>query len=201
MKDSGINWLGLIPQYWSIKRLKDIALILKGGTPKPDFIFDEKTDYTFYWATPTDFKDIDSSLNFTHRTIHKEKISEVGSLLKENNLLISCRAPAGKVAYVKKISFNQGCKAVNLKNNYNSKYYFYSLIASRKYLEELAKGTTFQEISTISFKNALYAQPPLLQQTTIANFLEHHTSKLDKEISLLEQKVEKLDEYKQALIF
>src|SRR5690606_34089136 len=39
------------------------------------------------------------------------------------------------------------------------------------------------------------------QQTAIANYLDHHTSKIDKEISLLEQKVEKLDEYKQALIY
>ncbi len=202
MKNSGVEWIGDIPIDWSIKRLKDMSFILNGGTPKSDFIFDEKNESTVYWATPTDFKDVEPSLNITKRTIHKDKINEAGNLLKENNLLISCRAPVGKVAYIKqKLSFNQGCKAVSLKNKYNTKYYFYNLIASRKYLEELAKGTTFQEISTTSFKNALYALPPLSQQTAIANYLDHHTTKIDKEISLLEQKVEKLDEYKKALIY
>ena len=202
MKNSGVKWINDIPNNWEIKRLKDFSKIFNGGTPKPEFIFSEKNSDTFYWATPTDFKDIEFNLSKTGRTIDKLKISEAGKLLKKDDLLISCRAPVGKVAYVKEsLSFNQGCKAITIDNKNNAKYYFYCLIASKKYLQELANGTTFQEISTTAFKNALFPVPKIEQQKAIVSYLDTEIYKIDRKISILEQKFAKLEEYKQTIIY
>lgn len=202
MKNNEIGWIEKLPQGWKIKRLKTIAHILNGGTPKPNFIFSEKTDELVYWATPADFKDITPSLSKTTRTIHKSKIFEAGNLLMKGDLLISCRAPVGKVAYITEpMSFNQGCKAVVLSNKHCSKYFFYSLIASKKYLQQLSNGTTFDELSTATFKNVFMPMPCYTSQTAIANYLDHETARIDAEIKKEERRIELLEELLQATIF
>ena len=35
MKDSGIEWIGEIPCEWDIKRLKNLAVVIRGGSPRP----------------------------------------------------------------------------------------------------------------------------------------------------------------------
>ncbi len=201
-KYSGIEWIGMIPDGWQIKRLKEIVKIINGGTPESDFIFEEKNDNNIYWATPADFFDIHDNFDKTKRTVLFAKRNQASKTLKKNSILLSSRAPVGKVAYlINDMIINQGCKGLNVKKLFHSKYYFYHLIISRKNLEDLSKGTTFNEISTNSLKHDYYVAPSLSTQTAIANYLDHQTSKIVNEISLLEKKVEMLTEYKQALIF
>jgi type I restriction enzyme, S subunit len=34
-KDSGIEWLGEVPEHWGIKRIKDFSSVVRGGSPRP----------------------------------------------------------------------------------------------------------------------------------------------------------------------
>lgn len=70
-----------------------------------------------------------------------------------------------------------------------------------EWFELFGSGTTFKELSTNNFANFSLSQPPLSEQQSIANYLDQKCSEIDELISIKQQKIEKLKDYKKSLIF
>jgi restriction endonuclease S subunit len=64
----------------------------------------------------------------------------------------------------------------------------------------LAKGTTRQILDRNDFKNIFVVIPPKTEQQSIADFLDRETAKIDEMVKKTELQIEKLQEYRQALI-
>jgi len=189
-----------VPTNWSFRRLKDDFQIVGGGTPDPREI---DAGFAIPWATPADFSDADCALAQTSRNISKQGFREIGrNVVSTDGILLSCRAPAGKVALpLLAVSFNQGCKGLSPRHSgTNRHWFFYALVDQRAQIEGLARGATFLEISGESVKRVVLPFPPPDEQLRIAAWLDLQTTRIDKRRELLAKKRELLHDLKKSAI-
>lgn len=200
-KDSGIEWLGEIPEEWEARALKTIFRIFSGTTPKSDII--EYWDGDVNWVTPADFKTEDVYVENGKRNISENGFSDCSlELIPINSLIFSKRAPIGKVCINRnEMCTNQGCLACVKKINLSIKFFYYLLSSLTEYFEVLGSGTTFKEISLTSFSDFKVLFPPLSEQESIAKFLDAKCTQIDSLISEKQSLIKDLAEYKKSLIF
>lgn len=200
-KDSGIEWLGEIPEEWEARALKTIFRIFSGTTPKSDII--EYWDGDVNWVTPADFKTEDVYVENGKRNISENGFSDCSlELIPINSLIFSKRAPIGKVCVNRnEMCTNQGCLACVKKINLSIKFFYYLLSSLTEYFEVLGSGTTFKEISLTSFSDFKVLFPPISEQKSIANFLDKKCTQIDSLISEKQSLIKDLAEYKKSLIF
>lgn len=197
---SGVDWFPKIPAEWKVKRIKDFYRIVGGGTPSAAEI---GVGRAVPWATPTDFSDAQRKLSRTARSVTEEGHKEIGRpIVGQDGLLVSCRAPAGKVALpALPISFNQGCKGLSPRGkSIHREWFFYALVAQREQIEDAAKGATFTEISGDALKRISFPIPSYDEQARIASWLNHRVASLDKRLELNSKKRDLLIELKKAII-
>lgn len=200
-KDSGIEWLGEIPEEWEVRALKTIFRIFSGTTPKSDII--EYWNGDVNWVTPADFKTEDVYVENGKRNISENGFSDCSlELIPINSLIFSKRAPIGKVCVNRnEMCTNQGCLACVKKINLSIKFFYYLLSSLTEYFEVLGSGTTFKEISLTSFSDFKVLFPPLSEQKSIAKFLDAKCAQIDSLISEKQSLIKDLAEYKKSLIF
>lgn len=200
-KDSGIEWLGEIPEEWEVRALKTIFRIFSGTTPKSDII--EYWDGDVNWVTPADFKTEDVYVENGKRNISENGFSDCSlELIPINSLIFSKRAPIGKVCVNRnEMCTNQGCLACVKKINLSIKFFYYLLSSLTEYFEVLGSGTTFKEISLTSFSDFKVLFPPISEQKSIAKFLDAKCAQIDSLISEKQSLIKDLAEYKKSLIF
>ncbi len=196
----GISWIGNIPASWSFRRVKDDYRVVGGGTPSAQEI---DAEFPIPWATPTDFSDAERALSKTARRISAKGYREIGkSMVRTDGILLSCRAPAGKVALpMLPLSFNQGCKGLTPRSRDTYRdWYFYALVDQRPQIEELARGATFLEISGEAAKRVILPFPQLNERRRITAWLDIQTNRIDKRREFLAQKRELLRDLKKSVI-
>ena len=145
MKSSGIDWIGDIPAHWDINKIKYLFSIVNGSTPESNDL--NCWDGDISWITPADMEDF-GEIAFGERNITTFGYDSCGtSLLPIGSIVISTRAPIGKINITTNVlCTNQGCKS--LVGNKDNKYFFYLLYALKDQLTLLGRGTTFLELST-----------------------------------------------------
>lgn len=210
MKDSGIEWIGLIPQSWSIVRLKHSS-ILKGrigwqGLKANEFI----TEGPFL-ITGTNFSngiiDWDSCVHITD-----ERFDEAPDIhISENDLLITKDGTIGKVALAvncpDKVSLNSGVFVIknNGNINYINKYLYYILLSDifwTWFRKSQNGNSTIIHLYQEQFYNFIYPVPATLtEQLEIVKFLDKKCADIDAVISANEKTIEKLKEYRQSIIY
>ena len=201
LKDSGIEWIGEIPEHWKIIKTKNAFKIISGATPKTDNM--NYWDGEITWITPADYKTEDRVIKSGKRNITLAGLNSCGtSIVPENSIIFSKRAPIGLVAInIVPLCTNQGCISCIPKSFVNSKYFYYLMSVLTEWFELFGSGTTFKELSANNFANFSLSQPPINEQQSIADYLDQKCSEIDELISIKQQKIEKLKDYKKSLIF
>lgn len=201
LKDSGIEWIGKIPEHWKVIKIKNAFNIISGATPKTDNM--AYWDGEITWITPADYNTEDKMISSGKRNITLAGLNSCGtSIVPEGSIIFSKRAPIGLVAInVVPLCTNQGCISCIPKPSVNTKYFYYLMSVLTDWFELFGSGTTFKELSTNNFANFILSQPPFSEQQAIADYLDQKCSEIDELISIKQQKIEKLKEYKKSLIF
>ena len=201
LKDSGIEWIGAIPEHWKVIKIKNAFNIISGATPKTDNM--AYWDGEITWITPADYNTEDKMISSGKRNITLAGLNSCGtSIVPEGSIIFSKRAPIGLVAInVVPLCTNQGCISCIPKPSVNTKYFYYLMSVLTDWFELFGSGTTFKELSTNNFANFILSQPPFSEQQAIADYLNQKCSEIDELISIKQQKIEKLKEYKKSLIF
>ena len=201
LKDSGIKWIGKIPEHWEVIKIKNAFNIISGATPKTDNM--AYWDGEITWITPADYNTEDKMISSGKRNITLAGLNSCGtSIVPEGSIIFSKRAPIGLVAInVVPLCTNQGCISCIPKPSVNTKYFYYLMSVLTDWFELFGSGTTFKELSTKNFANFILSQPPFSEQQAIADYLNQRCSEIDELISIKQQKIEKLKEYKKSLIF
>ena len=97
MKDSGIAWIGEIPEEWNLRKIKYIFRISSGTTPKSDNL--EYWDGDIPWVTPADYKTENEYIYHGRKFLSKAGLEAANlQLLPVNSIVLSKRAPIGAVA-------------------------------------------------------------------------------------------------------
>ena len=156
--------------------LKFIAEIVSGGTPKSD---PNNWDGDIPFITPPDLNGLDGDVvSQWERTLTDTGTS--GSSITKDAVLLSCRAPIGHVGVVtSEMAFNQGCKSIVPQDVEDLAYVAYCLVASRRALQALGRGTTFMEISATQLSNFSIPWPACMDRRAITRYLDRETSEID----------------------
>jgi type I restriction enzyme S subunit len=205
MKDSGVEWIGEIPEGWEVKKVKHIVKqSFSGGTPSTDKL--SYWDGGIPWVSSVDIKT--DYLSETTR-----EISFLG-LAKSS----SKKAPKGSILFVTRsgilqhtfaitilkieMAINQDIKCLVLTKNILPEY-FQKVIKgnnSRILVEVRQQAATVESIDMEAFFNLSIPIPEIKEQNEILKFTETINNKIATAISLKEQEIEKLKEYKATLI-
>ena len=209
MKDSGVKWIGEIPENWSTIRIKNVSW-LKGRIGWDGLKSSEFIDSGPYLITGTDFSN--GSINWkTCAHISEERYLQDELLhIKENDLLITKDGTIGKLAIVKncpeKVSLNSGVMIIRNDTifKYSNRYLYYVLQSNQFFLwYELSQSgnSTIKHLYQAQFYNFEFSYPSLNEQSNIANYLDEKCSKIGLLLDSFEQKISKLKAYKQSLIY
>ena len=194
-KDSGVNWLGNLPEHWGKKRGKYLFELARRQANDSDGIV-------------TAFRDGQVTLRTNRRTEgFTNAIKEIGYQgVRKNDLVIHAMdAFAGAIG----VSDSDGkCSPVYSccipKKDVSSSFYarLVRTMAVTGYIESLAKG--IRERSTdfrwSDFSAQLLPIPPIEEQTIIVRYLDRETTRIDALVNAKERFIELLREKRQALI-
>ena len=201
LKDSGIDWIGKIPEHWSRNKIVRLfSIIGSGTTPKSN-----KGDNYIGFINWIQSGDINGGyIENCKNTISKTVLKEYSALkiYKAPFIIVAMYgASVGNIS-ISKIDgcVNQACCVMN-DTEQNFRYLFYSIISVKNYLIYKAEGGGQPNISQDKIKNTWLPIPPLAEQQAIADYLDQRCSEIDELIALKQQKIEKLKEYKKSLIF
>ena len=174
------------------KRLGEVGTIIGGSTPKTD----DPANWggTNKWVTPAEL-DGSKYISKTQRMITDKATSKL-QLLPTGTVLLSSRAPIGKVAITKSPMYcNQGFKNVVCGDSILNEYVYYCLIFNTPVLQKMGVGATFKEISKSMVEGFTIPVPSLSTQELIVRELDSISSV----ISAKKQQVLELDNLAQAI--
>ncbi|WP_205739382.1 restriction endonuclease subunit S [Halocella sp. SP3-1] len=212
MKDSGIEFLGEIPEQWEITQLKRIQAKEEYSFVDGPFGSDLKNEeYTDDGIPLIQLNNIKIGEHVIQNTnyISEEKARE---LYKHNifpgDIVIAKMAdPVARAAIVKSVygKYVIVADCVKLSPNIkkiNRDFLVYSINSKfiRQEAEKVSSGTTRLRISLGELKNLKILLPPIEEQQQIADYLDKETSKIDTLVEKVTQQISNLKEYRQALI-
>ena len=201
MKDSGIEWIGEIPQDWELRRIKTNFDIIAGATPKSGEA--RFWDGDIPWITPADYTTEDVYVSAGHKSITQDGLNSCAtSLIPEGSIIFSKRAPVGLVAINSNpLCTNQGCLSCVPNESVDAKYYYYVMSIYGEQFDLFASGTTFKEISADAFANFKLPYPLFETQKQIASFLDTKCAEIDALIAAKERTNVLLKERRQSIIY
>ena len=201
MKDSGIEWIGAIPQDWELRKIKTNFDIIAGATPKSGEA--SFWDGDIPWITPADYTTEGIYVSAGHKSITHDGLNSCAtSLIPEGSIIFSKRAPVGLVAINSNpLCTNQGCLSCVPKDLVDAKYFYYVMSIYGEQFDLFASGTTFKEISADAFANFKLPYPDFETQKQIASFLDTKCAEIDALIAAKEKTNALLKERRQSIIY
>lgn len=203
LKDSGIEWIGEIPEHWEVKRLKYFGNNYNGLTYSPNDICSSQEGIIVLRSSNIK----DNKLCFDDNVyVNKEIPTKL--LVNKGDILICSRNGSasliGKAALIEtdiKATFG-AFMMIFRGNNICHKYLYYIVTSCISQYKWLFTTATINQL-TSSMLGEIFA-PFIcnkLEQQSIADYLDQKCSEIDELISIKQQKIEKLKEYKKSLIF
>lgn len=204
-KDSGVEWLGEIPEHWKILKLKFLLSSNDGGVWN-DFITDD--------GIPV-FRSTEINVDGSWNTIEPIRLSLTDKELEKsklvyNDLIVtkSSGSPEhiGKTAIYQKTevaSYSNFTQRLRLNKFNQARFYFYVLNSniSKYQYQVLTKSTSgLGNLNGEILGNIFSVQPSYTEQTAIAGFLDEKCGKIDTAIAQKEKLIELLKERKQIII-
>ena len=199
MKDSGIEWIGDIPESWTIRPLKSLYTLTTGFTPnsKDDSLYDENGET---WVTIGDLK---GDIIYNSKQKISKKVADMhrAEMTKQGSLMYSFKLSVGTVAVAGKDLFtNEAIASFLPKNRHGNLHYL-------KYASSLIIGNANTNIygafimNQQLILNAPLPLPSLDEQQAIADYLDETCSKIDEIIAEAKASIDEYKELKQSVIF
>ena len=199
MKDSGVEWIGEVPEHWEIRKIKSLSIVKRGASPRPiedPKYFNENGDYA--WVRIADVSNSERYLEKTTQTL-----SALGASLsvkrEPGDIFISIAGTVGKpiITHIKCCIHDGFVWFPYLKQN--SEYLYYIFMSGQPYLG-LGKMGTQLNLNTDTIGDIKIPVPPLAEQQTIATHLDKECEKIAAQISKANRRIELLNELKQSII-
>lgn len=191
-KDSGVEWLGKIPEHWEVKKLKYISYLTMGQSPSSD-------DYNHEgYGSPF----LQGNAEFGNRHPQaKIFCATVNKYAEKGDILISVRAPVGALNEADtRYGIGRGLCSIRPRDIIIRQFAWYLIQVVKVELNFLSTGSTYEAVAVTDISNLSCLLPPLHEQQKIAEFLDQETSKIDKLITKKERLIELLKEKRTALI-
>ncbi len=199
LKDSGIEWIGEIPEHWNICQLKRCANIING------YAFNSNHFSKDLGVPVIRIGDIINEMVSFENIVYVQGNNELDKFqVHKNDILIAMSgATVGKIGIYDiedKAYVNQRVGIIRTKQ-YGFIKRMFATYGFANYVTLSSAGSAQPNISSDGILNFYIPLPPISEQQTIADYLDQKCSEIDELISIKQQKIEKLKEYKKSLIF
>ena len=203
MKESGIEWIGKIPEGWKTSRLRFLGDSIIGLTYSPNDIIEEGSNSNLILRS----SNIQNNKLSLHDNIYVNKKIPKKLITKKGDILICSRNGSreliGKNIYID--DRTKGCSFGAFMMVYRTKYWrFMSLFFNSQVFKSqsgLFLTTTINQLTIGTLNNFYIAIPSNIEeQLAIASFLDKFTARTDKTIQKIQKKIKLLEEYKKSLI-
>jgi len=206
MKDSGVEWLGEVPEHWQIKRCKNLFDFVTSGSRGWAGFYSDQGDLFFRIANLT--RDgINPKLDSIQYVTPPKGSEGERSKIKENDLLISITADLGSVCAADE-SISGGyvsqhvslCRPGRLVSSSRWLAYFVLSDTAKEQLQGAGYGGTKVQLSLEDIRELFVAYPPKNEQIKIAFYLDKRLTELDNLDYRAHNLIEILRERRTALI-
>lgn len=200
-KDSGVKWLGQIPQHWEVIKTSLVFDRIGSGTTPSTAISEYYDDKGKYWLQTGDLND--GVIEDTKKKVSEKAVKECNLRFypKDSLVIAMYGATIGKVGKLNiDAATNQACCVLPSSQRMLKDFGYYVFMASRSTLIELSKGGGQPNISQDTIRRHRIPVPPLSEQLSIVSYLDGKVSAMDRLVLLTQQKVEHLKALKQAII-
>lgn len=200
MKDSGVEWIGEVPEHWKIKRIKDIFQEKNGnGFPHdeqgnlqgyiPFYKVSDINGHDCFVYESKNYVSEETIKNYKWNLIPKNTIitAKIGEALKKNHR---------KIATTNCLIDNNCLGLFSSSMNIKFAYYLLKIIDFNRFTNTGAVPS----VSTSDMRNFLISLPEFLEQQAIANYLDEKTAHIDRIIETINAQIEKLKELRKTLI-
>lgn len=196
-KDSGVQWLGQVPEHWEVTRTKHVIQFTTGWTPPTGN--SSAYEGENLWANISDLAP--EIIHDTAKRISDEAV-EISSIKPspKGSLLFSFKLSIGQVSFVGRDMFTNEAIATFLPSaSLNLRFAYY---AFPKFLVQNASENIYgaRLLNQELIRSATFPLPTLAEQTAIAQFLDAETAKIDALIEEQRRLIELLKEKRQAVI-
>ena len=205
MKDSGIEWIGKIPEHWEVKkfsyeceRIGDI-----------DHYMPDSVDEGIPYVMTGDFIGEGNDIDFENcKQISRQDYLRLSRKMKPmiNDILFARYATIGTVRIVdtdKEFLVSYSCAIIRVKETLFSKYVFYYL-KSGAFYEEISKyinTNTQGNVGIDSIGRAKIPLPPVSEQELIADFLDEKCTQIDELLQIKQSQLNSIKRHKKSLIY
>ncbi len=181
LKDSGIDWLGKIPEHWEVKKLKYLTKgVITGKTPPSSNLSYYNGDID--WFAPGDFNNR-LVLKNSKRKITEQAITEAGMKIYPPNsvLLVGIGATLGKLGItINSATSNQQINAIIFdEKKVNPFYGLYFLVSFKNAIIRLANSATLAIFNQTQTKAFEVFVPEKEEQTEIVQLIETETARIN----------------------
>lgn len=199
LKDSGIEWIGKIPEHWNTYQLKRCSKFINGYAFNSNHFNKDKGIPVIRIGDI-----LNEQISFENIVYVQENNELEKFIVHKNDILIAMSgATVGKIGVYNsddKVYINQRVGIIRT-TQYNYIKRMFSTNGFIDYINLSSAGSAQPNISSDGILNFHIPVPPLNEQQTIANYLDQKCSEIDELISIKQQKIEKLKDYKKSLIF
>lgn len=211
LKDSGVDWIGEIPEHWKQFRLKDIGYMYSGlsGKSGEDFRSEDQSIVKPYIPfTNILYNTIVSGENFHYVVMGDE---EFQNIVKKDDILFLMSSEdyesIAKSAVVLddfgEIFLNSFCRGLRITQNTAYAPFVNYQLNSTKYRDALrfeARGFTRINIKIDRIEGHIVTLPPFNEQKQIAAYLDDRCAKIDAAVTIIDKQIDALKRLKRSLI-
>lgn len=190
MKDSGINWIGKVPEHWEIDKLGHRFIQRKEKVSDKDF---EPLSVSKIGVTPQ----LESAC--------KTDDGDNRKLVRKGDFVVNSRSDRKGSCGFSELDGSVSLINIVVTPRCDNGWYYHHLFRSNNYIEEfyrMGRGivadlwtTRWSEMRTI-----MIPVPPIDEQKQIVAYINERVSSIDTQISSIEKQIANLNEYKQSLI-
>ncbi len=183
MKDSGVEWIGEVPEHWDVMRMRYLCSITTGNKDTINRVDDGL--YPFYVRSP--------------------KVERINTYSYDGEavLMAGDGVGAGKVFHYVNGKFDYHQRVYNFYNIKKIKaklLYYYMKSYFRYVIEQLSAKSTVDSVRLNMIQDFLVVIPPMQEQLDLIEYLDSQMKNLDDSISMFENQISLLQERKQIII-
>ena len=182
-----------LPEGWKKTTLGEISIIKMGQSPSGQSYNKQNNGYQLIGGASDLGEKFPQPQKFTNNAIKLSKI---------NDIIICIRATIGRLNLSDKVyCLGRGVAGIEVNENIETKFIWYSLMNNEAYLLKNSTGTTFQQISSPTLKKLPIIYPTSKEtQQAIVNKIESLFDEIDEGIGRLKTAAQQIQQYRQSLL-
>ena len=206
MKDSGIEWIGIIPKGWNISRLKYIAKFFNGDRGKNYPSGEDLVDDGIAFLTSNNIHGIvlDCSQEKS-KFITEERYNRLGGAkIQLNDIAFCLRGSVGNCAINKTLTKGTVASSLMIIRPIKASPDFINYVLQTDVCDvqtiKAMNGSCAANLSAENVSNYYFVEPPIVEQKKIAAFLDSKCSEIDSISADIQKEIEILEQYKRSVI-